>query len=173
MFDKYRLTHRVTLVVCVFWLVFLAVAATGFHGMRQARASMALIHDVRMDATEALSAMTRGYLENRIQILMAFQHDPDNPLAKFHNHGIEMHFQALEKARQLSSDAVKVFEARDVDQQERAMVADIGTKRKAWQGKRDLVLESLKSGVFSPDVMAFYLGAVANPPNLSRPFVSL
>ena len=165
MLDRFRLTHRVFVVMGVFWLIFLAVAALGFNGMKQARDSMVAIHDVRMRATDALSVMVRGYLDNRIQILMLFQHDPESPLAKFHDHSIDLHFNQIVQSRQVNTDASKVVADRDIDAEERALVDDMLAKRKAWQGQRDKVLDALKSGSFVPDVMAVYLGAVKREGN--------
>lgn len=165
MLDRFRLTHRVFVVMGVFWLIFLAVAALGFNGMKQARDSMVAIHDVRMRATDALSVMIRGYLDNRIQILMLFQHDPESPLAKFHDHSIDLHFNQIVQSRQVNTDASKVVADRDIDAEERALVDDMLAKRKAWQGQRDKVLDALKSGSFVPDVMGVYLGAVKREGN--------
>ena len=165
MLDRFRLTHRVFVVMGVFWLIFLAVAALGFNGMKQARDSMDAIHDVRMRATDALSVMVRSYLDNRIQILMLFQHDPESPLAKFHDHSIDLHFNQIVQSRQVNTDASKVVADRDIDAEERALVDDMLAKRKAWQGQRDKVLDALKSGSFVPDVMGVYLGAVKREGN--------
>ena len=165
MLDRFRLTHRVFVVMGVFWLIFLAVAALGFNGMKQARDSMDAIHDVRMRATDALSVMVRGYMDNRNQVLMLFQHDPESPLAKFHDHSIDLHFNQIVQSRQVNTDASKVVADRDIDAEERALVDDMLAKRKAWQGQRDKVLDALKSGSFVPDVMAVYLGAVKREGN--------
>ena len=58
MLDRFRLTHRVFVVMGVFWFIFLAVAALGFNGMKQARDSMDAIHDVRMRATKRCEPVT-------------------------------------------------------------------------------------------------------------------
>lgn len=79
--DRFRLTHRVWTVVVVYWLVFLLAMAAGIFGMRTARDALHHVHNERMQVVEALAVINRNFYENRLQILLAFQHDPDGPLS--------------------------------------------------------------------------------------------
>ena len=159
MFDRFKLTQRVWAVVVVYWVVLLAVMGTGFWGMKQAKDSLENVHDQRMAPVEALAVMNRSYLDNRLQVLLAFQHDPGSPLASIHGHPVTLHFDALSAVKSVNDAASKVVQDRTVDAEEKALIDDMVTKRKAWQVKRDEVLKAIKANDFSPATMNYFLVA--------------
>jgi len=159
MLDRFRLTHRVWAVVIVYWVVFIAAMATGFMGMKHARDALVEVHGNRMAAVEALAVMNRSYMDNRMQMLLAFQHDPNGPLFSIHGHAIDMHFDAIANVRAVNNEASKVVESRSLGSEEKQLVEKMLAARKAWQDKRDQVLKALKDGDFSPATMNFFLVA--------------
>ena len=97
MFDRFRLTHRIWASVIVFALILGAVMVNAFMGMKAARNALAEVHEKRMEPAVALGQMRRGYLVNRMEMLLMFQHAPDSPLLSVHGHPVEMHLENIAK----------------------------------------------------------------------------
>ena len=159
MFDQFRLTQRVWLAVVLVWLVLLLLIGNAFTGMRSAKDALAYVHDNRMQASIALGNMRRGYLVNRMEMLLMFQHAPDSPLLSAHDHPITLHLDNIAKLRDVNNEAQKIVESRDMEADERALLEDMLAKRKAWQAKRDQVMEAMKKDDFSSATMQFFLVA--------------
>ncbi len=157
MLDQFKLTHRIWGVLGIFWLVFTLAVGAGLYGMAKARDSLEYVHDERMAVATALSAVTRNFYENRLQILLAFQHDPTGALYDIHDHPISMHFDAIASGRTANDEAFRIVMERDVNAEERALIADMQAKRSAWQAKRDQALQAIRAGDFSPATMNFFL----------------
>ena len=159
MLDSFKLTHRVWAVVVAYWLVFIVAMATGFSGMQAARDSLQYVHDNRMSAAVAVAQMRRGYLVNRMEMLLMFQHSPESPLLSVHGHPIDLHLDNIAKLKADNDAAQKIVLERDMDADEKALIEQLSAARKAWQGKRDQVMDAMKKGDFSPATMAFFLAA--------------
>jgi methyl-accepting chemotaxis protein-1 (serine sensor receptor) len=157
--DRFRLTHRFWTVVIVYWLVFLLAMAAGIFGMRTARDALHHVHDERMRVVEALAVINRNFYENRLQILLAFQHDPNGPLYQIHDHSIDLHFNALQATVAANDEAFQIVLNRPMSAEEQALVDDMQAKRRAWQAKRNQALDALRAGDFSPATMNFFLVA--------------
>ena len=159
MFDRFQLTQRVWLAILLVWLVLILLIGNSFVGMRSAKDSLAYVHDNRMETALALERMRRGYLVNRMEILLMFQHAPNSPTIGAHDHPITLHLESIAKLRDSNTEAQKFVESRDMGSEERAMVEDLLAKRKAWQGKRDQVMDAMKKEDFSVATMQFFLVA--------------
>ena len=159
MFDQFRLTQRVWLAIVLVWVVLIALIANSFIGMRAAKESLAYVQDNRMAATVAVATMRRGYLINRMEMLLMFQHAPDSPLLGVHDHPVSLHLENIAKLRDANTEASKIVESRELAPDEKALVDDMLAKRKAWQAKRDQVMDAMKGGDYSPATMAFFLAA--------------
>lgn len=159
MLDRFKLTQRVWAVVVVYWLVFMAAIATGYWGMKQARDALDQLHDHRMASSEALTVLNRNFFDNRLQMLLAFQHDPSSPLAGIHGHPVDLHLEAISSQRSANDAATQTVLQNLQGSEEKALFEDMQAKRKAWQGQRDEVLKALKAQDFSPQNMNTFLVA--------------
>jgi methyl-accepting chemotaxis protein len=157
MFDQFRLTQRVWLAIVLVWVVLTVTIVNSFLGMRAAKDALAYVHDNRMETAVAIGTMRRSYLVNRMEMLLMFQHAPDSPLASIHGHPISLHIDNIAKIRDENTAASKIVESRELPAEERALVDDMLVKRKAWQAKRDQVMDAMKGGDFSPATMNFLL----------------
>ena len=159
MFDQMKLSRRVWATVVVFAVILGVVMVNAFTGLKNARDSLQSIHEDRMATAVAVGKMRRGYLVNRMEILLMFQHAPESVLAGIHDHPIGMHMDNLSKLKAENDEAQKAAFAREVNAEEKALFDDLTAKRTAWQTKRDQVLESVKKGNFSPAIMNMFLVA--------------
>jgi methyl-accepting chemotaxis protein len=159
MFDQFKLTQRVWASVVIYWLVLLAAIATGFSGMKASRDALQNVHEQRMGAAVSVATMRRGYLVNRMEMLLMFQHSPNSPLAAIHGHPITLHLDNIAALRADNDAAQKVVVGRQVDATEQGLINAMLEQRKAWQAKRDGVMERIKAEDFSPDTMNLLLVA--------------
>jgi len=158
-FDQMKLSQRVWATVLVFAVVLAAVMVNAFTGLKSARDALQTVHEDRMATAVALGKMRRGYLVNRMEILLMFQHAPDSALAGIHDHPVTLHLDNVGKLKADNDEAQKVVFGREVGGEEKAMLDDLTAKRSTWQTKRDQVLESIKKGDFAPQVMNTFLVA--------------
>ena len=159
MFDQFKLTHRVWASVVIYWVVLMAAIATGFTGMQTARDSLQHVHEERMTASVASAALRRGYLTNRMEMLLMFQHAPDSPLIGIHNHPISLHTDNMSKLSADNNAAEKTVTDRQVNVTEKGLIDTMLAKRKEWQTKRNDVMARINAGDFSPTIMAALLEA--------------
>jgi len=159
MFDSFKLTQRVWAVVVVYWAVFIVAMATGFTGMKSARDALQHVHDDRMETAVAVAQMRRGYLVNRMEMLLMFQHAPDSPLLSIHGHPVDLHLENVAKLKADNDAAQKTVLERDVGADEKAVIDAMMNARQAWQAKRDEVMTAIKKGDFSPTTMNTFLVA--------------
>lgn len=157
MLDQFKLTHRVWGVLTAFWVVFALAVGAGLYGMVKARDSLQYVHDERMAVASALSAINRNFFENRLQVLLAFQHDPSGALNAIHDHPVTAHFEAIAAGRSANDVAFRTVLERKVNAEEQALIETMVARRSAWQAKRDQALQAIRSGDFSPATMNFFL----------------
>ncbi|MDD2536379.1 MAG: methyl-accepting chemotaxis protein [Macromonas bipunctata] len=159
MLDRFRLTHRIWAAVLAYWLVFLLAMFTGAWGLMKARDSLQHIHQDRMLPATLLSDMIRSQYDSRMQVLLAFQHDPASQLYSIHDHPLDMHLGVVQKSRESNMGHWQQLAQVASSPEEKAMIADLQTKRQAWQAQQNKALEAVKRGDFSPAVMQAYLVA--------------
>jgi len=159
MLNQLKLTHRIWGVLIAFWLVLALAVGAGLFGMVKARDSLKHVHDERMAVASALSVITRNFYENRLQVLLAFQHDPAGALNAIHDHPVSLHFDAIAAGRAANDAAFKTVLERTLSAEEQALIDDVQAKRSAWQARRDQALQAIRSGDFSPATMNFFLVA--------------
>lgn len=161
LFDRLRLTQRVFAVIVGYLLVLALVVASGLWGLYTAKTSLREIHDHRMAVAESLATMLENFYDNRLHVLLAFQHAPDSPTRTLHDHPTSMHLDAIAAQRESNNAAQKRIE--DVlpmmDDEERRLYEAVAATRKAWQAKRDQALDAIRAENFGVDVMQAFLVA--------------
>ncbi|TXT36223.1 MAG: methyl-accepting chemotaxis sensory transducer [Comamonadaceae bacterium] len=159
MFQNTKITQRFMLVIVVYSMAFMAVIGTSLWGMMSARDSLKTVHDKAMlpalMADDSISKITA----NRLQVLLAFQHAPDGPLASIHEHPTNLHTEAIAANRAEANRLFKEMEALASTPEEKAIFEATKTSRTAWRDKLDQVIKAIDSGDFSPTIMAFFLKA--------------
>lgn len=159
MLDQFRLTQRIWAAVLAYWLVFLLAMFTGAWGLMKARDSLQDIHHERMVPAALLGDMIRYHYDSRMHVLLAFQHNPDGPLHVIHDHALRMHFDTIQKNRTNNQQHWQQLAQLATSPEEKAMVADLQSKRQAWQAKQDQALTAVQQGNFSPAAMQAFLMA--------------
>ncbi len=164
MWNRLRITQRYVLVLLAFWVSGAVIACLGLWGMSSARDSLKTVHDNAMVMSLKADDLTLLTVRNRLEVLLAFQHAPDSPLAAIHQHPLADHLKNIEASRQSGHEAVKAIEAGQARAQDGSqdLVASLKTSRAGWGNELDAALQAVEKGDFSPQVMERFLQAGRN-----------
>jgi len=159
MFDNIRITQRFATVLVAYWLSFMAVALVSYWGLSSARDSLKTVHEKAMVPALQMSDSIDKIVQNRLQILLAFQHAPGGPLASIHDHPTGTHTDSIAKNRVEANRLFDALTATTELPEEKALLAASRQTRAAWRDKLDLAVKAVGSGDFSPATMAAFLQA--------------
>lgn len=159
MFERVRITQRFVAVVVIYSLAFALVMAVSLWGLMSAKDSLKTVHDEAMKPALLAGESVDKIVQNRLQILLAFQHAPDGPLASIHNHPAELHMDAIAANRQEANRIFSEMESTVSGAEEQAIFETTKAARIPWRDKLDQVVKAIQSGDYSPATMAFFLEA--------------
>ncbi|MFA9273783.1 MAG: methyl-accepting chemotaxis protein [Candidatus Aquirickettsiella gammari] len=159
MLNNFRITQRFSLVLIAFWIAFTTVVVTGFWGMNMSQNSLKTLHEESMSMSLKLDAVNDILTKNRLQILLAFQHAPEGPLASIHDHPTSVHVEAVEGNRTAVDQMLKELSNFSEKNGSKSLFLTMQEKRKAWQIKLDQTIAAVKANDFSPATMAAFLAA--------------
>ncbi len=159
MFNNLRITQRFAAVLIGYWISFMAVAIVSYWGLSSARDSLNTVHDDAMVPALQMADSVDKIVQNRMQILLAFQHAPEGALASIHDHPVTLHTEAIAKNR---SEANRLFESISATSnlpEEKALLEAAKSTRTAWRIKLDDAVQAIGKGDLSPATMASFLQA--------------
>lgn len=159
MFEKIRITQRFIAVIVVYTLAFVVVMAVSLWGLMSAKDSLKTVHDEAMKPAMLAGESIDKVVQNRLQVLLAFQHAPDGPLASIHTHPTTLHLEAIAANRMEANRIFAEMESTVSGAEERAVFEATKSSRGPWRDKLDQVVKAIESGDFSPATMAFFLAA--------------
>jgi methyl-accepting chemotaxis protein len=161
MLNRIRLTQRVSAVIVGYLAVLGLVVAAGLWGMYSAKESLRVVHAHRMAISESLVVVLRNFYDNRLHLLLAFQHAPDSPTRSLHDHPTSMHTDTVAKQIEVAQKAIEAIEALRpmMDAEEIRLLDEVQATRKAWAAKRDATLQALRAENFSLEILQAFLVA--------------
>ncbi len=159
MFGNIRITQRFVAVIVIYSIAFAAVMGVSLWGLMSARNSLKAVHDDAMKPAMLADESIDKIVQNRLQILLAFQHAPDSPLATIHNHPTNLHLEAIVANRTQANKIFKEMESSVSGTEEKAIFELTKTARTPWRDKLDQVVKAIQAGDFSPATMTLFLQA--------------
>ena len=72
------------------------VARLGIWGMGKTNNEVGKLYNDRLQPTQLLGAIGKTMADNRAQVLLALQHDPDGPYASLHDHPLDFHIKQID-----------------------------------------------------------------------------
>ena len=159
MLNRITISRRIWIGLIAYTLLFALAIGAALLGQVSARDSLARVHADRMVTSESLKTLRSGYLHNRIEMLLLFQHAPDSPTLELHPHPVTLHFDNIAAGRAANNAALEQITQRSVSPEEQTLIDDMMAKRRAWQQQRDRVLDAIRQGDFSVATMQFLLVA--------------
>lgn len=162
MFNNLRITQRFTLVLSAFWLAIGLLMVVSLWGLSAARDSLKLVHEEAMHAALLTDETMNVQMQTRMQVLLAFQHAPDNVLASIHSHPTAEHLQTIEVNQAKNNAFLAELQAGAKEPQAQQLFQATQGVRSAWRQKLGLAIDAVKAENFSPEVMASFLEAGRN-----------
>ena len=159
MFENVRITQRFIAVIAVYSLAFAVVMAVSLWGLMSAKDSLKTVHDDAMKPAMLAGESVDKIVQNRLQVLLAFQHAPDGPLASIHTHPTTLHIDAIEANRVEANRIFTEMESKVSGPEERAIFESTKSSRGLWRDKLDQVVKAIQAGDYSPATMALFLAA--------------
>jgi len=157
--ENIRITQRFVAVIVIYSIAFAAVIGVSLWGLISARDSLKNVHDDAMHAALLADQAILISVQNRMQILLAFQHAPESPLASAHTHPVSVHFDAINANRAEANRIFKELDTMVSEPTEKEALEATRVSRTAWRDKFDQVVKAMNGGDFSPATMAFFLQA--------------
>ena len=159
LWNSWRITHRFIAVLAAFVVSVLVIAGIGLAGMSSASKSLKALHDESMARSQLASESVEQTLNNRMQVLLSFQHDPNGELASIHDHPVTEHLEAI-AANQAHANAIhKQLAEGNLSAQERSLLTAVEAARAAWRPKLAAAIESIRNNDYSATTMAAFLAA--------------
>jgi methyl-accepting chemotaxis protein len=159
MFGNIRITQRFIAVIAIYSIAFAAVIGISLWGLMSARDSLKAVHDDAMKPALLAGESIDNIMQNRLQILLAFQHAPNSALASIHNHPISLHIDAIVANRVKANKIFKEMESSVSGDEEKALFELTKSARVPWRDKLDQVVKAIQTNDFSPATMEFFLQA--------------
>uniref|UniRef100_A0A831TWF3 Methyl-accepting chemotaxis protein n=1 Tax=Geobacter metallireducens TaxID=28232 RepID=A0A831TWF3_GEOME len=88
---------RVVFIVAFFSVMLIAFGMLGLWGMKDASTTTHQLYEENMKSVQILSKVMGLMRDNRIQLLLALQHDPAGGFSALHDHPLTMHTDAVTK----------------------------------------------------------------------------
>jgi len=159
MLNNYRITHRFGAVVAAYWVAFSIVLIVSLWGLFSAKKSLQMVHENAMKPALLAEASIDAIVRNRLQVLLAFQHAPESPLASVHDHPTSLHTDAIAAARVKANAIFEQMQRSVTDPQEGALLEAARAAREPWRAKLDATVNGIQNGDFSPAAMTAFLAA--------------
>ena len=162
LWNSWRITHRFVAVLAAFVVSVTAVAGIGLWGLSSARDSLKVLHEEALERSLLAGVSIEQTLNNRMEVLLAFQHDPDGALASIHSHSVDDHLNAIAANQARANEVHKKMEAGITDPQERALMEAVLAARAAWRPELSKAIEAIRRNDYSARTMEAFLAAGRN-----------
>lgn len=160
--NNLRITQRFIFVLCTFVLSVAAVAGVGLWGMASARDSLKTLYDEALARALQSEEIVTYATRNRMEVLLAFQHDTQGALAHIHTHPVDMHKDNITKNAAHIDKLLKGLESRISVAAERALYERVASTMQQWRTEMNHAMQAIHSGDYSAPMMERFLAAGRN-----------
>jgi methyl-accepting chemotaxis protein len=151
--------QRILVLMLVAGVLLLAIAGIGWRNESNAVATLKSIYEDRVVPLNDLAKIGELLGDNTAELLLAIQHDPEGRLAAAHDHPIEIHVDAFAKRRAEITALWEKYMTTRLTEEEQRLAADFAAKRKVWVEAAAGLLERIKGGDYSPELLGELLAA--------------
>ena len=157
--NNFKISTRITFMIGILSLLLIAIGAIGLLGISKSNDALKTVHDEAMLLALMADESINKMVQNRVQVLLSFQHAPDSALAAIHNHDTSVHMDAIAANRAEANQLLRKMEAIALSPEEKSALDATQSSRMAWRDKLDQVIAAIKAGDFSAATMAMFLKA--------------
>jgi methyl-accepting chemotaxis protein len=143
--------RKIQLILLGGWVFISLTGIFGLIGMRDSNNEIQTIYQENLSIIQKIGRVTELMRNNRIQLLLALQHDPANSeVVKMHDHELTVHTDLVIKNIEEISSLWKEVSSANLDPEERKLAEDFATKRGAFVKEGLMpVREAILAGKFS------------------------
>ena len=156
-FNSLRLTQRYMLVFVGYFLSMAVVIGMSWHGLMSARDSLGALHDKSLQRILLAESINESVVQSRMQMLLAFQHAPDSPLASLHEHPVSEHLDLVKHNLSQGMEWQKELNSMIDAGMEKDMFAEAMRVQNDWNSKLNVLVGQMAAGDFSSDLMSRFL----------------
>lgn len=124
---------KIMIILLVGCLSVTIAGVLGLIGMKSADDSIEVLYKENLTNVTQLSQIIGLMRDNRIQLLLALQHNPENPgIVKLHDHATEQHLNSVEKNIEEITTIWKAYTSGTLSADEKRMADDFAEKREKF-----------------------------------------
>ena len=97
MFDNYTIKFRLTAIIVIMFGLIVMVGGIGLYGMITSTKEADMLMSEHVRPAILLGQIRFLQADNRSQVLLGLQHDPEGPFAKMHDHPLDLHAETIRK----------------------------------------------------------------------------
>ena len=148
-FNNISIKTRLTLIIGLLVLSMIGVAVLGLGGIMLSNQALEATYKDRLEPSGMISRIMLLMNENRAQVMLSLQHNPENPFSKMHDHPLTLHTDNIIKNRDEITAIVEGYNKRNLTPEERVL-ADKYAEARTPYVKEGLVFarEALLAGEF-------------------------
>ncbi len=142
---KTRLIALVSLAV----VLMAVIGLMGLTGMRHADESLSSVYNDRLVPTGQISQIIEMMQDNRTQLLLSLQHDPESGFSKMHDHPMDNHIKVAEENIEKITALWQKFMQTHMTDEEKKLAENFATTRAVFVNEGlKATIASLKAGRF-------------------------
>ena len=127
---NYSIKTKILLILFVGLLSMGIIGAIGLFGMKNSSKEIETLYKENLTNVTQLSQIMGLMRDNRIQLLLALQHDPKNPdILKMHDHALTFHTDQIVKNIEELSQIWKEYTSGEMSKEEKQLADDFAEKR--------------------------------------------
>ncbi len=130
MLNNTKIGVRLVLLVSVLLVMLVLIGVIGLRAMGKSNTSLQSSYQNRLEPTGTIGKIMLLMNDNRSQVMLALQHNPDNPLSKMHDHPLTMHTDTIIKNSDKISAAWQEYQKHELSPEEKVL-ADKYTESRA------------------------------------------
>lgn len=124
---------KIQLILLGGWLFISLTGIFGIVGMHESNSNIKIIHQENLAIIQKIMRVTELMRNNRIQLLLALQHDPSNPgIMKLHDHELKVHTDLVNKNIEEISNIWKDVMSSKLDPEEHKLAENFAIKRESF-----------------------------------------
>ena len=115
MFANYTIKFRLTAIIIIMFSLIVMVGGIGLYGMVTSTKEADMLMSEHVRPAILLGQIRFLQAENRSQVLLGLQHDPEGPFAKMHDHPLDLHVENIRKNGEKVAELLETYEKRAMD----------------------------------------------------------
>ncbi len=150
MLSNMKISTRLIFLLVMLLVLAIVVGGMGLLGMSKANEGLHSVYKDRMEPSNMVGRIMLLMNENRAQVMLALQHNPENHFSKMHDHPLTLHTDNIIKNRDEITAIVAEYKKRNLSPEEQVL-ADKYAEARAQYVKEGLVAarETLLAGDFN------------------------